>query len=70
MTDRTTYHVYEERLLVYRQPGMAFYGVLANKNPMGGRQEVLALGGGTEGLRPATLEDFETFRVHSPPGYA
>lgn len=61
---KTTYHVCGGHSLLYRQEGMTNYGILAGKPQLGGYdpmngtcQPDLAL------LRPATLADFEFFRV-------
>lgn len=62
----TTYHVCGGHSLLYRQEGMTNYGILEGKPQLGGYdwkdgtcQPDPAL------LRPATLEDFEFFRVRA-----
>jgi hypothetical protein len=59
------HYVLNEHTLCYSQVGTSFYGVLAGKPQLGGHDwkngpiSVVS----TDTLRPATLEDFEFYRV-------
>ncbi len=66
----TTYHVCDEHSLLYRQPGMVLYGILAGKPQLGGYDWKNGVCAPDETkLRPATVKDFEFFRVHPTRGY-
>lgn len=64
------YYVLNENTLCYSQVGTALLGVLADKPQLGGHdwKNGPVVAGGSDKIRPATLEDFEWFRV-SPKGH-
>jgi len=60
----TTYHVEGEHSLLYRQEGMHDYGILTGKPQLGGRNWIDGVCiPDPRDLRPATVADFEFFRV-------
>lgn len=66
----TSYHVLNENTLCYLQEGSSLYGVLAGKPQLGGHDWIngpVAVSS-LDVLRPATLEDFDFYRV-SPAGH-
>jgi len=64
MTSKTTYHVESGHSLLYHQEGDPFYGILAGKPQLGGRDPMDGIcSPDTNNLRLATIEDFAFFRV-------
>lgn len=69
MSHGTTYHVEGGHTLLYRQPGDPMHGILAGKPQLGGRDwmDGVCIPDPAD-LRPATLDDFDFFRVR-PEGH-
>ncbi|OSO51462.1 hypothetical protein BV363_03017 [Pseudomonas syringae pv. actinidiae] len=61
----TSYHVLNENTLCYLQDGAGLYGVLAGKPQHGGHDWINGpvVVSSLDKLRPATLEDFNFYRV-------
>jgi len=72
MSKNTEYIVIDENTLCYIRPGMKSAGVLASSVIRGSKHDPLSgpipIPMDEKRVRPATLEDFKTFRV-SPYGY-
>lgn len=61
---KTSYHVENGHTLLYRQANDQFYGILAGKPQLGGRDWKDGICAPDEkNLRPATISDFDFFRV-------
>lgn len=63
-----TYVVMDENTLAYLNPDSQFAGVLAGKPQLGGHGPMDGPCVISENIRPATLADFEFYRV-SPKGH-
>jgi hypothetical protein len=69
MCNKTTYHVYDENSLVYRQEESMFYQIMETKHIARRRYDlIVAEFVDPSLLRPATLEDFDRFRIR-PEGH-
>lgn len=62
----TQYLVWNENTLCYSEENSTMLGVLAGKAQTGGRDWINGpfIPAPTDSLRPATVKDFEYFRVH------
>jgi hypothetical protein len=69
----TKYFVINENILGYQQPGQRDIGVLASSIIRGAtvswRDGCIAMPMNPDTMRPATIADFESFMVHTPPDF-